>query len=79
MRSVLRSITSGHDAKDLYTQKTRQVMMSTLHDELSELLNKRGLIVEECPLKKLELPKRLHDSIEAKLAAEQQSQMMEFV
>jgi len=78
-RSILRSITSGHEAKDLYTAKTRTVMSKNLHDELTEALSKRGFEVHECPLKKLELPQRLQDAIEEKLRAEQSSQMMEFV
>jgi len=78
-RSILRSITSGHEAKDLYTAETRAIMSKNLHDELTEALSKRGFQVHECPLKKLELPQRLQDAIEEKLRAEQSSQMMQFV
>merc|ERR1719356_1171219 len=77
--SILRSITSGHEAKDLYTAETRTIMSKNLHDELTEALSKRGFQVHECPLKKLELPQRLQDAIEEKLRAEQSSQMMQFV
>jgi len=78
-RSVIRSITSGHDAKDLYAASTREAMGLSLHNELSTLLNARGLTVMECLLKKLELPERLHRAIEDKLQAEQASQKMQFV
>lgn len=78
-RSVIRSITSGHDAKDLYAASTREAMGLSLHNELSTLLNARGLTVMECLLKKLELPQRLHAAIEDKLQAEQASQKMQFV
>lgn len=78
-RSVLRSITSGHDAKDLYASSTREAMGESLHSELSLLLSPRGITVQEVLLKKLELPARLHDAIEQKLQAEQASQQMQFV
>jgi len=78
-RSVIRAITSGHDAKDLYAASTRESMGLSLHNELSTLLNARGLKVMECLLKKLELPARLHAAIEDKLQAEQASQKMQFV
>ena len=39
----------------------------------------RGVVVEETPLKKLELPKALQQAIEDKLQAEQASQKMQFV
>ena len=45
-RSVLRSITSGHDTKDLYTTKARAAMGTQLHDDLSTLLERRGLAVQ---------------------------------
>ena len=63
-RSVIRTITSKHDAKDLYSAVTRTTMSTGLHKGMEEKLKSRGLIVEDTPLKKLELPQRLHDSIE---------------
>eukprot|EP00005_Dracoamoeba_jomungandri_P003693 CAMPEP_0174251718 /NCGR_PEP_ID=MMETSP0439-20130205/1450_1 /TAXON_ID=0 /ORGANISM="Stereomyxa ramosa, Strain Chinc5" /LENGTH=294 /DNA_ID=CAMNT_0015332111 /DNA_START=93 /DNA_END=977 /DNA_ORIENTATION=- len=78
-RSVLRSVTSAHDAKDLYTATTRESMTKALKDELTAILNVRGLVVEETPLKKIELPAKLHEAIEDKLRAEQDSQKMEFI
>lgn len=63
-RSVIRTITSKHDAKDLYSAVTRTTMSTGLHKGMEDKLKSRGLIVEDTPLKKLELPQRLHDSIE---------------
>jgi regulator of protease activity HflC (stomatin/prohibitin superfamily) len=54
-------------------------MTRALKDGLSNLINGRGIIVEETPLKKLELPLALQQSIENKLQAEQSSQKMQFV
>jgi len=78
-RSVLRSITSGHEAKDLYTTKARQSMTTGLLNELRTVLGKYGIDVQDTPLKKLQLPLKLMDSIQDKLRAEQESQKMQFI
>lgn len=78
-RSVVRSVSSGHEAKDLYTSDTRDRMTQDLKDGLERLIAFRGLVVEETPLKKLELPHTLRVAIEDKLQAEQASQKMQFV
>lgn len=78
-RSVLRSVTSGHDAKDLYSAAARNSMTASLKEELVELMQPRGLVVESTPLKNLLLPETLQHAIQEKLKAEQDSQKMEFV
>jgi regulator of protease activity HflC (stomatin/prohibitin superfamily) len=78
-RSVLRSVTSAHDAKDLYSATARISMTAALKAELVELLQPRGLVVESTPLKNLLLPEALQNAIQEKLRAEQESQKMEFV
>ncbi len=78
-RSVLRSVTSGHDTKDLYTSETRLIMTSSLSSDLTDSLLPRGLVVENTLLKKIVLPDRLQNAIQRKLEAEQASQQMEFV
>uniref|UniRef100_A0A7S1IB59 Prohibitin n=1 Tax=Eutreptiella gymnastica TaxID=73025 RepID=A0A7S1IB59_9EUGL len=77
-RSIVREVTSGHEAKDLYTSARLQ-MTSSLKKQFGELVRHRGIEVEETPLKKLELPHALQQSIENKLEAEQASQKMAFV
>jgi prohibitin 1 len=77
--SVIREITSGHDAKALYTAGTRLSMMRDLKKELQSLVADRGIVVEDTPLKKLELPAALQNSIEEKLLAEQASEKMHFI
>jgi len=78
-RSALRSITSGHEAKDLYTSQARESMTTGLLDELKRVLGKYGIEVQDTPLKKLQLPPQLMDSIQEKLRAEQESQKMQFI
>ena len=57
--SVIREITSAHDAKALYTAKTRLEMTTDLKGNLQKLVASWGIIVEDTPLKKLELPESL--------------------
>lgn len=78
-RSVLRSITSAHAAKDLYTAKARESMTVGLLQDLSLVLNKWGVEVQDTPLKKLELPPKILAAIQDKLAAEQDSEKMQFI
>jgi|EP00670_Eutreptiella_braarudii_P009759 regulator of protease activity HflC (stomatin/prohibitin superfamily) len=77
-RSVVREVTSGHEAKDLYTS-ARLEMTRALKDGFAALVQSRGIAVEETPLKKLELPAALQATIENKLEAEQASQKMQFL
>jgi prohibitin 1 len=78
-RSIVREVTSGHEAKDLYTSAARTQMTADLKKQLNDAVQCRGVMVEETPLKKLELPKALQNAIEDKLQAEQASQKMQFV
>ncbi|MCU7492310.1 MAG: prohibitin family protein [Bacteroidota bacterium] len=77
-RSVVRGVTSGYEAKALYTSQ-REELASRIEKELSKLVNRRGITIEAAPLRQIILPAGLTASIEEKLKAEQESQRMEFV
>ena len=77
-RSVVRGVTSRYDARALYTAQRDQLAKS-IEDELSALLNPRGITLENAPLRQIVLPPGLTASIEEKLKAEQESQRMQFV
>lgn len=78
-RSILRSITSDHDAKDLYTSASRIVMTSDLRERLQAEVEAWGLVIESTPLKKISLPNTIQQAIEQKLKSEQETQRMDFV
>jgi len=78
-RSILREITSAHNARDLYNAGAREAMTTGLQDSLRAVLKPYGVAVQDTPLKKLELPPTLLRAIESKLAAEQDAQKMQFV
>lgn len=79
LRSAVRHLTSGHDAKGLYTADTREVMAQQLTDELNKVIASRGIVIERTLMKEVRLPLTLQAAIQAKLASEQESQRMEFV
>lgn len=76
-RSVLRGVTASYDAKALYTSE-REVLADKIRTSLAQQVNKRGIIVEDTPLRQVDLPAKLTDAIEEKLKAEQESQRMAF-
>ncbi len=77
-RSVVRKVTASYNAKALYTSQ-RQQMSQQIREELSQVVAPRGIIVEDTPLRKLDLPQKIREAVEQKLLVEQQSQQMEFV
>ena len=77
-RSVVRGVTARYEAKALYTA-SREKLAGEILTELEHLVGPRGIIVEQAPLRQIQLPERLTKSIEEKLQAEQESQRMEFI
>ena len=77
-RSVVRGVTARYEAKALYTA-SREKLAGEILFELENLVGPRGIIVEQAPLRQIQLPERLTKSIEEKLQAEQESQRMEFI
>merc|ERR1712054_38495 len=78
LQSAVRGLTSEVSAKALYTSGRLEIR-NKLMDELKEKLGPRGIILEDCLLKGIKLPKQLTDAIELKAQAEQASARMEFV
>merc|ERR1739844_882886 len=70
--------TSEVDAKALYTSG-RMVIQRKLKEELVEVLQPRGILIEDVLLKAIVLPHQLTHSIELKAQAEQEAARMEFV
>jgi regulator of protease activity HflC (stomatin/prohibitin superfamily) len=77
-RSVVRGVTARYEAKALYTA-SRERLAGEILDELENLVGPRGITVEQAPLRQIQLPSRLTQSIEEKLQAEQESQRMAFI
>jgi regulator of protease activity HflC (stomatin/prohibitin superfamily) len=78
LRSVVRDVTSGYDAKALYTAE-REVITTNVHKMLAPVLKERGVRAEKVLLRKITLPVKVAAAIESKLEAEQQAEQMKFV
>lgn len=77
-RSVARGVTSGYDARALYTSE-REVISQIIQKDLEKLVEPRGITIEATPMRQVGLPAGLTESITEKLRAEQESQRMQFV
>jgi prohibitin 1 len=77
-RAAIRDNTVKHESKDLYTSG-REVITNEIFAELESDLKSRGIEVEKILLRRVQLPKMVEEAINAKLAADQQAQQMQFV
>jgi len=77
-RSTIRDVTAGFNAVDLYSGR-RQEVSATMVNELRKRLEGRGITVEAVLLRNVQMPRQVSDAVEAKLAADQKAQQMEFV
>ncbi|MDO8528050.1 MAG: prohibitin family protein [Deltaproteobacteria bacterium] len=78
LRSIVRGVTAGYEAKALYTSE-REMVANEMFEHLQPLLLERGVTVEKVLLRSATLPPILATAIEKKLEAEQQSEQMKFV
>ncbi|MCL4501181.1 MAG: prohibitin family protein, partial [Deltaproteobacteria bacterium] len=77
-RAAIRAATVKHEAKDLYTSG-RELVSNEIYKDLEGNLGKRGVMVENILLRKIDLPKQVVEAINSKLAADQEAQRMQFV
>ncbi|MBI2092701.1 MAG: prohibitin family protein [Deltaproteobacteria bacterium] len=77
LRSVVRGVTSGYDAKALYTAE-RELLATQMFEQLKPMVEARGVLLERVLLRAVKLPSILSTAIEKKLEAEQQSEQMKF-
>jgi regulator of protease activity HflC (stomatin/prohibitin superfamily) len=77
LRAAIREATASHTANALYTGE-REMVAKQISDQLTTVLNQRGLIVESVLLRDIQLPQTLKSSIEAKQQAEQEALAMNF-
>ena len=78
LRSIIRGVTAGYEAKALYTSE-REAIANEMLTHLQPALLERGITVEKVLLRSATLPPILSTAIEKKLEAEQQSEQMKFV
>jgi len=78
LRSVVRGVTAGYEAKALYTAE-REALANQMAEQLKPMVESRGVRLERVMLRSVRLPEILATAIEKKLEAEQQSEQMKFV
>lgn len=78
LRSVVRGVTAGYDAKALYTAE-RELLATQMYEQLKPMIETRGVLLESVLLRAVKLPAILSTAIEKKLEAEQQAEQMKFV
>tara|TARA_B000000565_G_scaffold81014_1_gene58673 strand:+ start:386 stop:1159 length:774 start_codon:yes stop_codon:yes gene_type:complete len=77
-RSASADVCAKFYAKDMHSGK-RSEIESEIKNQMMEVLEGRGFVIEAILLKSIRLPIGLYSAIEGKLEAEQQAQQMEFV
>jgi prohibitin 1 len=78
LRSVVRGVTAGYEAKALYTAE-REALATQMETQLRPMIENRGVRLEKVMLRAVKLPDILATAIEKKLEAEQQAEQMKFV
>lgn len=77
-RSASADVCAKFYAKDMHSGKRAQIE-TEIKNQMTDLLEDRGFVIESILLKSIKLPRGLYSAIESKLEAEQQAQQMEFV
>lgn len=77
-RSAIADVSSKFFAKDMHTSQ-RAVIETAIQEQMTELLDGKGITIEAVLFKSIQLPPNLSRAIEEKLEAEQQALRMEFV
>ena len=77
-RSASADVCARYSAKDMHSGM-RATIEGAIADRMGEILEARGIIIEEVLLKSIQLPAALASSIEEKLQAEQEAMRMKFV
>ena len=78
IRSQIRESAVDYDAIELYSEK-RAEFEKMIKDAISESLLKRGFLLEDMLVRKIDLPNSVKQSIERKITAIQEAQRMDFV
>ena len=76
-RSLIREITAQYELTAIYGEK-RQEVAQILSQKLEQELQPLGFMVDKALLRKVVLPENMQAAIQEKLAAEQESQKLDF-
>ena len=77
-RSAIRDAAVGYVATDLFSSKREEFMLK-VHTRIENAFRLRGIVAENTLLRDVQLPTRVREAINEKIAAEQESQKMVYV
>lgn len=78
IRSTIRGVIANYNVDEVYSLKRKEVEQD-ISTELTTDLEARGVVVEDVLLRKVNLSSVLSQSIEEKLAAQQEAQKFDFI
>ncbi|TET24305.1 MAG: prohibitin family protein [Candidatus Cloacimonadota bacterium] len=78
IRTAIRSAAVNYNATDIYSSKRAEVTDKILYF-MREDLKTKGVLCEKILLRQVELPPKVKDAIDDKIAAEQDAQKMKFI
>jgi len=77
-RTSIRNVISNYKVEDIYTQNRESVSIE-ISENLREAVKKRKVEIERVLLRDVKLPDQVQNEINAKMAAKQEAEKMEFV
>ncbi len=78
LRGVARSVVGRYKPEEIYSSK-REVIATDILDEMKNLMTEKFISVENIIIRNVQLPQKITDAINAKLAADQEQQQMQYV
>lgn len=78
IRTAIRDAAVNYNVTEIYSAK-RAVLTDEIYNLLFDKLNEKGVIVDRVLLRKIELPLKVRNAIDEKIAAEQDAQKMVYV
>ncbi|MEJ2355461.1 MAG: prohibitin family protein [candidate division WOR-3 bacterium] len=77
-RTSIRNVISNYKVEDIYTQNRESVSIQ-IGENLREAVKERNVEIERVLLRDVKLPAKVQNEIDAKMAAKQEAEKMEFV
>lgn len=78
LRGVARSVVGNYKPEEIYSSK-REAIATDILREMKNLMTEKFISVENIIIRNVQLPQKITDAINAKLAADQEQQQMEYV
>lgn len=78
IRTAIRNAAALYSVNDIYSAN-REKVVEDIRKELEEDLKPRGIILENVLLRNVNLPQRVRNAINEKIAAEQEAQKMKYI